>query len=214
MFELSMFSLCCFFLSIFFRTKREKEDWLESLFEAIKELYQKKSSLKLGREVLRPPDAEIGKRQPHLLKLDAIHKCMECSQPFSMMRKKYNCRACGVVSIYFLMIMNCPNLQCMHGQKCKNHVVFQPTFFVGFFNKGRSSALLGLHHIPVFQNGHTLFQIWSQSQTVLPLFRSKRFIFDEMTRFKICLSMKLIPFFLLSCWYYIFNPMAMQTYVD
>ena len=100
MFELSMFSLCCFFLSIFFRTKREKEDWLESLFEAIKELYQKKSSLKLGREVLRPPDAEIGKRQPHLLKLDAIHKCMECSQPFSMMRKKYNCRACGVVSIY------------------------------------------------------------------------------------------------------------------
>ena len=42
-------------------------------------------------------DSEIGKKQPHLLKLEAIHKCMECSQPFSMMRKKYNCRACGIV---------------------------------------------------------------------------------------------------------------------
>ena len=83
-----------------FRTKREKEEWLEALFEAIKELYQKKSSLRLGREILRPCDSEIGKKQPHLLKLEAIHKCMECSQPFSMMRKKYNCRACGVVSFF------------------------------------------------------------------------------------------------------------------
>ena len=83
---------------LFCRTKREKEEWLEALFEAIKELYQKKSSLRLGREILRPCDSEIGKKQPHLLKLEAIHKCMECSQPFSMMRKKYNCRACGVVS--------------------------------------------------------------------------------------------------------------------
>ena len=81
-----------------FRTRREKEDWLESLFEAIKELYQRKSSLRIGREILRPMDSEIGKKQPHLLKLEAIHKCMECSQPFSMMRKKYNCRACGIVT--------------------------------------------------------------------------------------------------------------------
>ena len=85
---------------LLFRTKREKEEWLEALFEAIKELYQKKSSLRLGREILRPCDSEIGKKQPHLLKLEAIHKCMECSQPFSMMRKKYNCRACGVVSFF------------------------------------------------------------------------------------------------------------------
>ena len=26
---------------------------------------------------------------------------MECAQPFSMMRKKYSCRACGVVSSHF-----------------------------------------------------------------------------------------------------------------
>ena len=74
---------------------------MAALFEAIKELYQRKSSLKIGREILRPCDSEIGKKQPHILKLEAIHKCMECAQPFSMMRKKYNCRACGVVSSHF-----------------------------------------------------------------------------------------------------------------
>ncbi len=83
---------------VFFRTRAEKEEWLEGLFQAIKELYERKSSLKIGREILRPADSEIGRKQPHLLKLEAIGKCMECSQPFSMMRKKYNCRACGIVS--------------------------------------------------------------------------------------------------------------------
>ena len=94
--------LMAFFFSFFFRTRREKEEWLAALFEAIKELYQRKSSLKIGREILRPCDSEIGKKQPHILKLEAIHKCMECAQPFSMMRKKYNCRACGVVSSFFI----------------------------------------------------------------------------------------------------------------
>jgi len=84
-------------VEIYTQTRREKEEWLAALFEAIKELYQRKSSLKIGREILRPCDSEIGKKQPHILKLEAIHKCMECAQPFSMMRKKYNCRACGVV---------------------------------------------------------------------------------------------------------------------
>ena len=96
---------------LLFRTKREKEEWLEALFEAIKELYQKKSSLRLGREILRPCDSEIGKKQPHLLKLEAIHKCMECSQPFSMMRKKYNCRACGVVSFINKLIKDARSRQ-------------------------------------------------------------------------------------------------------
>ena len=90
------------FIFLFFRTRREKEEWLAALFDAIKELYQRKSSLKIGREILRPCDPEIGKKQPHILKLEAIHKCMECGQPFSMMRKKYSCRACGVVSSFFI----------------------------------------------------------------------------------------------------------------
>ena len=80
------------------RTREEKEDWLDTLFQTIKELYQRKSSLRVGREMLKPLDHEIGRQQPHLLKPDNITKCMECGQPFSMMRKKYSCRACGIVS--------------------------------------------------------------------------------------------------------------------
>ena len=98
--KIGLIETCLIVFLIFYRTRREKEDWLESLFDAIKELYQRKSSLRIGREILRPCDSEIGKKRPHLLKLEAIHKCMECSQPFSMMRKKYNCRACGIVSIF------------------------------------------------------------------------------------------------------------------
>ena len=48
--------------------------------------------------MLKPLDHEIGREQPRLLKPDNITKCMECGQPFSMMRKKYSCRACGIVS--------------------------------------------------------------------------------------------------------------------
>ena len=41
------------------RTREEKEAWLECLFHTIKELYQRKSSLRVGRETLRPLDSEV-----------------------------------------------------------------------------------------------------------------------------------------------------------
>ena len=79
-------------------TKTEKEEWLEFLFLAIKSLYARKSSLKVGRDILRPLDSEIGKKQPHMQKLENVQKCAECSSQFSILKHKHNCKFCGAVS--------------------------------------------------------------------------------------------------------------------
>ena len=79
-------------------TKTEKEEWLEFLFLAIKSLYTRKSSLRVGRDILRPLDSEIGKKAPHMQKLENVQKCAECSSQFSILKHKHNCRFCGAVS--------------------------------------------------------------------------------------------------------------------
>ena len=79
-------------------TRQEKEEWLEQLFHAIKSLYTRKSSLRVGRDILRPLDCEIGKRQPHMQRVDNVQKCTECSTQFSILKHKHNCRFCGAVS--------------------------------------------------------------------------------------------------------------------
>lgn len=79
-------------------TRQEKEEWLEQLFHAIKSLYTRKSSLRVGRDILRPLDSEIGKRQPHMQRVDNVQKCTECSVQFSILKHKHNCRFCGAVS--------------------------------------------------------------------------------------------------------------------
>merc|ERR1719495_1522630 len=55
-------------VELYTATRQEKEEWLEYLFLAIKSLYTRKSSLRVGREILRPLDSEIGKKQPHMQK--------------------------------------------------------------------------------------------------------------------------------------------------
>ena len=85
-------------VELYTQTREEKQVWMETLYKTIKELYQRKSSLRLNRDLLRPLDGEIGVRAPpRLLRLEAVAKCMECGQMFSMMRKRHNCRACGIV---------------------------------------------------------------------------------------------------------------------
>ena len=83
-------------VELYTHTRDDKEDWLEKLFQTIKQLYQKKSSF--GKEVLRPLQSEIGKTQPRLQKLETVSKCMECSTPFSILKHRHNCGACGAVS--------------------------------------------------------------------------------------------------------------------
>ena len=81
-------------------TRQDKEEWLEFLFLAIKSLYTRKSSLRVGRDILRPLDSEIGKKQPHMQKLENVQRCSECSAQFSILKHKHNCRFCGAVSRY------------------------------------------------------------------------------------------------------------------
>ena len=86
-------------------TRAEKEEWLEYLFLAIKSLYTRKSSLRVGRDILRPLDSEIGKRQPRMQRLESVQRCSECAAQFSILKHKHNCRFCGAVSRELIMLM-------------------------------------------------------------------------------------------------------------
>jgi len=50
------------------RTRAEKEEWVSALFQAIKELFNKKSSLRiddnLSREALRSSESDIDRVRP------------------------------------------------------------------------------------------------------------------------------------------------------
>ena len=79
-------------VELYTATRQEKEAWLEQLFLAVQSLYTRKSSLRVGREVLRPLDTEIGKRQPHIQRLETVARCTDCGATFSILKHKHNCR--------------------------------------------------------------------------------------------------------------------------
>jgi len=84
-------------VELYTSTREEKEQWLEQLFLAVKSLYTRKSSLRVGREILRPLDSEIGKRPPHMQRVETVARCTDCATHFSILRHKHNCRFCGAV---------------------------------------------------------------------------------------------------------------------
>jgi hypothetical protein len=73
----------------------EKTGWLDALCTAIEELYKRKSSFKLGTECSSPLDMQ---KAPKYIKMDVIHKCMDCRASFGVIKRKHHCRACGMVS--------------------------------------------------------------------------------------------------------------------
>jgi hypothetical protein len=74
----------------------EKTSWLDALCTAIEELYKRKSSFKLGTECSSPVNMQ---KPQKYIKMDVIHKCMECRASFGVIKRKHHCRACGMVSV-------------------------------------------------------------------------------------------------------------------
>ncbi|XP_044591729.1 FYVE, RhoGEF and PH domain-containing protein 4-like isoform X1 [Cotesia glomerata] len=63
----------------------EKAAWLDALFQTMQEIMRRKASLKIGNE------------KTSLVKADDVTRCMVCEAIFSVMKRKHNCRACGIV---------------------------------------------------------------------------------------------------------------------
>jgi hypothetical protein len=103
-------------VELYTASRRDKEEWLEALFIAMKSLYTRKASLRIDdeeavgggggggggpppvRDLLRPLDSEIGRRPPpHMQRLENVNKCADCGAQFSILKHKHNCRTCGAV---------------------------------------------------------------------------------------------------------------------
>lgn len=74
-------------VELYTHAAEEKAAWLDALFVTMQEMMRRKASLKTG-------DAKT------LVKTDDVSRCMICEVIFSVMKRKHNCRACGIVSTF------------------------------------------------------------------------------------------------------------------
>ena len=103
--------------SLVYRTREEKTVWLDALCKAIDELYKRRSSFKVEKGCSISKDMQ---KPPQYIKMDGIHKCMDCGAGFGFMNRKHHCRACGLVSSCVTnssnvvrYIYSCGQQQCM-----------------------------------------------------------------------------------------------------
>ncbi|XP_050582417.1 FYVE, RhoGEF and PH domain-containing protein 4-like [Bombus affinis] len=72
-------------VELYTHVAEEKAAWLEALFDTMQEMMKRKASLKTG-------DVKT-----LVVKTDDVSRCMICEVIFSVMKRKHNCRACGIV---------------------------------------------------------------------------------------------------------------------
>lgn len=78
-------------VELYTHSATEKAAWLDALFETMQEIMRRKASLKTS-----------GSTKTTLVKTEDSTRCMVCEAVFSVMKRKHNCRACGIVSIFLI----------------------------------------------------------------------------------------------------------------
>lgn len=73
-------------VELYTHSAADKAAWLDALFETMHEIMRRKASLKTGEE------------KNNLVKIDDVNRCMVCETLFSVMKRRHNCRSCGIVS--------------------------------------------------------------------------------------------------------------------
>lgn len=72
-------------VELYTHAAEEKAAWLVALFDTMQEIMRRKASLKTANVKT-------------LVKTEDVTRCMICDVIFSVMKRKHNCRACGIVS--------------------------------------------------------------------------------------------------------------------
>lgn len=80
-------------VELYTQSATEKAAWLDALFETMHEIMRRKASLKTTNG-----NAKISTQ---VAKINDAARCMVCEAMFSVMKRRHNCRACGVVSIHY-----------------------------------------------------------------------------------------------------------------
>ncbi|XP_017796436.1 PREDICTED: FYVE, RhoGEF and PH domain-containing protein 4-like [Habropoda laboriosa] len=72
-------------VELYTHAAEEKAAWLGALVDTMQEMTRRKASLKTGNA------------KALVVKTDDVSRCMICEVIFSVMKRKHNCRACGIV---------------------------------------------------------------------------------------------------------------------